>query len=144
MNVKGKYLKDEQGNIISPIVSFNTVMDKNGNSLSDTFPKVTESTLELTEYIDESSVDMNYVVRYGNVVMVEFRAKTAIEIPNDTPFLFLPYQPVREGTFILGIGSRYSFDEIRWAFYLSTNKQIRDGYIPADKYIHIHFLYICW
>lgn len=34
MNVNGKYLKDESGNIISPITSAKTVFDSEGNSLN--------------------------------------------------------------------------------------------------------------
>lgn len=36
MNVNGKYLKDESGNIISPITSAKTVFDNEGNSLDYT------------------------------------------------------------------------------------------------------------
>lgn len=33
MNVKSKYLKDEQGQVISPVVSTETVYDASGNTL---------------------------------------------------------------------------------------------------------------
>lgn len=37
MNVQGKYLKDENGNIISPIVNVKTVFNDNGMNLLNLF-----------------------------------------------------------------------------------------------------------
>lgn len=35
MNVKSKYLKDETGEVISPVVSTQTVYDASGNTLGE-------------------------------------------------------------------------------------------------------------
>lgn len=93
-----------------------------------------------SDYIGD--VDINNVSRYGNVVRVDFRGKLVQEIPNNTTFLTLPFRPNKTGTIQIGIGGRYEFSEIKWA-YFDSNGDIKDGVIAKDQYIHINFTYIC-
>jgi hypothetical protein len=53
MNVKGKYLKDEEEQIFSPIVNSKSVFDNNGNLLSDV--KISKPEVSENEVLDENS-----------------------------------------------------------------------------------------
>lgn len=97
-NVIGKYIKDEEGNIISPITSFNTVYDYRGYDLdgllNDTWNHATSGTTQyfngtevsindLTSngtwrgYVQNGSNDHKYLGWYGNTIVEVFNQSDA-------------------------------------------------------------------
>lgn len=60
MNVKGKYLKDETGNIISPIVNLKTIYNDSGINLLDLFYPV-------GSYYETSNSDFNPNINWRTV-----------------------------------------------------------------------------
>lgn len=60
MNVKGKYLKDETGNIISPIVNLKTIYNNSGINLLDLFYPV-------GSYYETSNSDFNPNINWRTV-----------------------------------------------------------------------------
>lgn len=80
MNVNQKYLKDENGNIISPIVSTKSVFDYNGTALQDILNRVPHIYDSLGMYEDWDSVVTTSVfqcIKFTNVYTEAFDKKGA-------------------------------------------------------------------
>lgn len=122
--------------------NLNQMQDNIENAIEDRAVKNTKSTLTVdSTYF--GNVDINSVTRNGNVCRVDFRAKIIADIPNNTAFLTLPYKPASSITMMMGLGTRYTIDNVRWIYSSSDYGQIRGGAISKDQYMHIGFTYIC-
>lgn len=112
MDVKGKYLKDENGEIISPITSMNTVFDNDGNSLNSIIAKDayfysvlsrqqnidnnSKQIIQFTSYDNSLNINLNistytFTVQYAGIYLINlychFGAKT--EVTSNIPYRLL-------------------------------------------------------
>jgi hypothetical protein len=91
-----------------------------------------------------SSIDINKVLKYGNVVTINFRGLLAKDLPgNTTPFLKAPWGAKlgTNYTNVIHTGARYSIDGMSW-IYLDGNGNFRGSAVSSGKYIHISIVYI--
>lgn len=122
--------------------NLNKMQDNIENTIEARAIKNIKSQLTVdSTYFDE--VDLNTVVRNGNVCRVDFRAKPIADIPDNTAFLSLPYNPAYSMTMMLGVGERYTINSVKWIYATSDSKNIKGGAISKSQYIHIGFTYIC-
>lgn len=126
------------------------INDTNLNKMQENIEKAIEARAvkNITSQLTVNStylgnVDINSVTRNGNVCRVDFRAKVIADIPNNTTFLTLPYKPAQGITMMMGLGTQYTIDSVRWIYSTSDSGQIRDGAISKGQYVHIGFTYIC-
>lgn len=100
---------------------------------------------EITTYSSVfSTVDIKRYFKYGNVVVVDFRAQISSGIPNNTIILTLPYSSVWGFSIMAGIGGRYDIANPVWMYFDDQNLRIGASATSAqDKWLHIHFTYIC-
>lgn len=97
--------------------------------------------LVLSNYFD--TVDINDVLKIGNIVQVVFRAHTKTAIPNDTVFATLPYQTKSNNVVALSTMGRYSFGDFIFSYTgASGGNYWKCGAISADKWVQANFVYI--
>lgn len=121
MNVNGKYLKDENGNIISPIVSASTIYDIYGTNLQSILYRIPHIFDGLNEYENWDSVVTNTLhqcIKFTNVYDAVFYKKGA---------------PTNSYTYGLLISIITTCDHSNTGNY--TNIQI---YLPDT---HFHYIY---
>ena len=88
-----------------------------------------------------TTVDINKVTRFGKVVQVIFRGYVNTTIPNNTTYLTLPYKANNFAGLVGGCGGQYTIESALWG-YIDGSGGVRDGSIPAGKWVHINMTYI--
>lgn len=93
-----------------------------------------------------STVNFHNYIKYGKVVICEFRGLISNNIPNGTPIFTLPFRPNISGEITLYLGGQYDYQNTIWA-YTSTDQsylKIGNGATAASgKWLHAYFVYIC-
>lgn len=121
-------------------------IDSNATEISNISNNMPSSIMsEITTYSSNfSTVDVKRYFKYGNVVVVDFRAQISSDIPNNTTILTLPYSSMWGFTIMAGIGGRYDIANPVWMYFDGQNLKIGNSATSAqDKWLHIHFTYIC-
>lgn len=121
-------------------------IDSNATEISNISNNMPSSIMgEITTYFSNfSTVDIKRYFKYGNVVVVDFRAQISSGIPNNTTILTLPYSPMWGFAIMAGIGGRYDIANPVWMYLNGQNLIIGGSATSAqDKWLHIHFTYIC-
>lgn len=94
------------------------------SNLSNNMP--TSSMSEITTYSSNfSTVDIKRYFKYGNVVVVDFRAQISSGIPDNSEVIKLPYTPIWGGSVMAGIGGRYDISQPVWMYYSGNIKSLK-------------------
>lgn len=90
-----------------------------------------------------SNVQLNHVVKWGQVVMVNFRGLVSANIPNNATIITLPYQVVNQGTCPAYLGGAYDYASTLWCSYSGNALRAGGAFGSASgKYVHINLVYI--
>lgn len=89
-----------------------------------------------------TNIQVNEVVRSGNVVTVDFRGYINENIADSSEFLRLPYAPRDAGTAIAYLGTNYTVSAPVWFYWTTHVKELRGNSMNAGNWLHMHFTYI--
>lgn len=89
-----------------------------------------------------TDVDMNEVVKTGNVVTVAFRGYVNAEIANSSILLVLPFKSTHQMTPLTFKGTRYAPSTPVFTWNGGNSFNLATGPITAGSWIHVYFTYI--
>ena len=105
-----------------------------------------DNQITLTELSNSQSkftnIQINDVVRSGNVVTVDFRGYIDSSVSSNTEFLRLPYYPGASGTGVAWIGGNYDYTDPKWFYWTRHDKVLRGQGLSSGTWYHMHFTYI--
>lgn len=132
--------------VSQPVAAVGQILNEKSNSEKDTYSAAYIDKITVSELSNSqskfTSIQINEVVRSGNVVTVDFRGYINENIGTNTEFLRLPYNPKNAGTGVAYIGGNYDYASPKWFYWTTHVKELKGSSMTAGNWLHMHFTYI--
>lgn len=132
--------------VSQPVVAVGQILNEKSNSEKDTYSAAYIDKITISELSDLNSnfsnIEVNAVVRSGNVVTVDFRGYINENISGNTNYLELPYRVRSSSTFTIWVGDHYSLTSPKWIYVTTRSVSIAGEALTKNQWLHMHFTYI--
>lgn len=132
--------------VSQPVAAVGQILNEKSNSEKDTYSAAYIDKITISELSNSQSkftnIQVNEVLRSGNVVTVDFRGYINENIADSSEFLRLPYAPRDAGTAVAYLGTNYTVSTPVWFYWTTHVKELKGNSMNAENWLHMHFTYI--